>query len=265
MVIFLLIIATFFTSNVLRIILGLPSLLFFSGYTLIAALSLKRNPLDSIERVALSFGVSIAVASLIGLILKYTPWGGRLYPILIFVVVFIILTSLIAWYRRRRLPEADRPTPSFNLNLAPWKGQGFVEKVLIVILMVAILGAIGTLCYVTAAPETGVRSTEFLITGLEGKATHYPTELKVGEKGKVMVEVVNHEKAETRYRLEVRMEGVKNNKVAPIVLDDEQRWAETVSFTPSKAGDNQKVEFLLYKNEGSEAYLTLYLWINVKE
>ena len=78
-----------------RIILGLPFILFFPGYTLISALFPKRTSLGSIERVALSFGLSIAVVPLIGLILNYTPWGIRLYPILIALFAFIILMSFI--------------------------------------------------------------------------------------------------------------------------------------------------------------------------
>lgn len=38
-----------------------------------------------------------------------------------------------------------------------------------------------------------------------------------------------------------------------------------VTITPNKAGTNQKVEFLLYKGEGSEPYLTLRLWLDVQE
>ncbi len=61
-----------FPSNILRIILGLPFLLFFPGYTLVAALFTRKEGMGSIERVALSFGLSIAVVPLIGLILNYT-------------------------------------------------------------------------------------------------------------------------------------------------------------------------------------------------
>jgi len=45
-----------FPSNVLRIILGLPFLLFFPGYTLVAALFTRKEGMGSVERVALSFG-----------------------------------------------------------------------------------------------------------------------------------------------------------------------------------------------------------------
>ena len=49
------------------------------------------------------------------------------------------------------------------------------------------------------------------------------------------------------------------------MLEHDEKWEETVSFTPARVGDNQKTEFLLYKNEESEPYLEpLHLWVNVK-
>lgn len=263
--ILLIVIITFFSSNVLRIILGLPFALFFPGYTLIAALFPRKNALDVIENLALSFGLSVAVVPLIGFLLNYTHWGVRLYPILISLTIFIVITSLVAWYRRRRLPEDERPTISFNLSLTPWKQQNLLNKVLSVILIVAILGFIGTLVNTFAIPRSGERFTEFYVVGLEGKAIDYPSELNVGEMGKAILGVTNHEKEEASYRVEVRINGVKNNKLEPIVLADKQQWEEIVSFTPDSAGDNQKLEFLLYKNTDSVAYSRLHLWVNVKE
>jgi len=124
----LLFIITLFPSNALRIALGLPFVLFFPGYVLTAALFPRRNVLDGIERVALSFGLSIVVVSLVGVILNYTPWGINLYPILISLAIFIAVISIVAWYRRRRLAEAGRFTIPFRLNLASWRGQKFVDK-----------------------------------------------------------------------------------------------------------------------------------------
>ncbi|MFP3976163.1 MAG: DUF1616 domain-containing protein, partial [Dehalococcoidia bacterium] len=62
-------------SGPARIVLGILFVLFFPGYMLIAALFPRKESLDGIERVALSFGLSIAVVPLIGLVLNYTPWG----------------------------------------------------------------------------------------------------------------------------------------------------------------------------------------------
>ena len=265
MAVLLIIVIAFFPSSALRIVLGLPLVLFFPGYTLIAALFPRTNELSSIERVALSVGLSIVVVPLIGLILNYTPWGIKLYPVLISLIIFIMATSALAWYRRRKLAEVDRFTVSFNLSLAPWRGQGSIDKILSVILIVAILGAIGTLSYVIAAPKVSERFTEFYILGPEGKTEGYPKELVVGEEAKVIVGIVNREHKTVSYRVEVRIDGVRNNEVGLLVLEHDEKWEEVVSFTPERVGDNQKVEFVLYKKGEGEPYLEpLHLWINVK-
>lgn len=86
----------FFPSSIQRIILGLPFVLFIPGYVLMAALFTKKEGMGGIERVALSFGMSIAVVPLIGLILNYTPWGVRLESVLYSVASFIFIASIIA-------------------------------------------------------------------------------------------------------------------------------------------------------------------------
>jgi len=261
----LLFIITLFPSNALRIALGLPFVLFFPGYVLTAALFPRRNVLDGIERVALSFGLSIVVVSLVGVILNYTPWGIKLYPILISLAVFVAVISIVAWYRRRRLGEAGRFTVPFRLNLASWRGQKFVDKLLTIILIGAILGAIGTLSYVIATPKVGEKFTEFYILGLEGQAIEYPKDMKVGEQGRVLVGIINREQETVTYWLKVQLDGVSKSQIGPIELAHGENWTEIVGFAPHRAGDEQKVEFLLYRNGESKPHRELHLWINVKE
>lgn len=98
----------FFPIGVLRAILGLPVALFFPGYTLLAALFPRKENLDTIERIGLSFGLSIVMVALIGLVLNYTPWGIRLYPVLFSTTLLIIGSSVVAWFRRRRLSSEER-------------------------------------------------------------------------------------------------------------------------------------------------------------
>ncbi len=263
LVIVLVAIIILFPSNILRIILGLPFLLFFPGYTLIAALFTKKEAIGSIERVALSFGMSIAVVPLIGLILNYTPLGIRTEPVVYSVALFIFITSIIAWLRRRRLPASERFGIEFQMRLPGW-GGGVWDRMLSIILTLTILGALGTLGYTIANPKVGERFTEFYIEGLGGKAADYPEELAVGEEGQVIVGIINREHETVTYRVEVVIDGVKNSEVGPVALDHDGEWEEIVGFTPGKAGDNQKVEFLLYKQGQNEVYQRLHLWVDIR-
>ncbi|MCL0056132.1 DUF1616 domain-containing protein [Dehalococcoidia bacterium] len=258
---------SFFPIQALRIILGLPFILFFPGYTLIAALFPKKSGLDAIERVALSFGLSIAVVPLIGLVLNYTPWGIRLYPILVSLTVFIATMSVIAWYRRHGLPEQEKLNLILNLSL-PRQESG-LDRALSIVLILAIVGAIGTLGYVIASPRVGERFTEFYILGLEGKAEGYPTELTVGEEGRVILGITNREHEIMGYEVKIKVDGVLQQRIGPVELEHEESWREQVGFIPREPGKNQRVEFVLYKirtlGTEDEPGPTLHLWIDVKE
>jgi len=263
----------FFPSTIARIILGLPFLLFFPGYTLMAALFPKKESLGGVERVALSFGLSIAVVPLIGLVLNFTSWGIRLTPILISLAVFIIATSGVAWYRREKLAPEERFTVSFNVRLPSWQGQSLADNVLSLLLVLVIAGALATLGYAIATPRVGEKFTEFYILGPDGKAENYPTELKVGEEGKVIVGIANHEQEWVSYRVEVwiggekaklRIDGEDRDEIM-VELENEGKWEQEVGFVPQKAGGGQKVEFVLYKDGEPYFEEPLHLWIDVDE
>ncbi|MCL0095864.1 DUF1616 domain-containing protein [Dehalococcoidia bacterium] len=258
---------SFFPIQALRLILGLPFILFSPGYTLIAALFPKKSGLDAIERVALSFGLSIAVVPLIGLVLNYTPWGIRLYPILVSLTVFIATMSVIAWYRRHGLPEQEKLNLILNLSLP--RQESRLDRALSIVLILAIVGAIGTLGYVIASPRVGERFTEFYILGLEGKAEGYPTELTVGEEGRVILGITNREHEIMSYEVKIKVDGVLQQRIGPIELAHEQGWREQVGFVPQEPGEDQKVQFVLYKirtlGTEDEPGPTLHLWIDVKE
>ena len=270
--ILLAVVIVFSPSTIARIILGLPFLLFFPGYTLMSALFPKKESLGGVERLALSFGLSIAVVPLVGFILNYTPWGIRLYPILISLAVFILATSGVAWYRRGKLAPEERFRVSFNIRLPSWQGQSMPDKVLSVVLAVAIVGAIGTLGYVVATPKVGEKFTEFYILGPDGKAANYTTELKVGEEGRVILGIVNHEQEEASYKVEVWINGEQaelrvgeeDRDEIRVDLEHEEKWEKEVGFVPQKVGEKQKVEFVLYKDGEPYFEEPLYLWVDVE-
>jgi hypothetical protein len=111
----------FFPNSPARIILGLPFLLFSPGYMLICALFPRKEDLDWIERLALSsMGLSIAVTSLMGLILNYTPFGIRLYPVTFSLFLFMLLMSTVAMYRRRTISKKEVFAPLSQISISGW-------------------------------------------------------------------------------------------------------------------------------------------------
>jgi uncharacterized membrane protein len=146
------------------------------------------------------------------------------------------------------------------------RGKGVWDKVLTITLVVVILGGLGALGYVIATPKVAETFTEFYILGQEGKAADYPGELKVGEEARVIVGIVNHEGKEVSYRVEVFMGSEKSTEVGPVMLVDEQKWEGEVGFVLETPGEDQKVEFWLYKEGEVEPYLEpLHLWVDVSE
>ncbi len=76
-------------------VLAILLVLFVPGYVLVAALFpgaiIEGKPeIDWIERIALSFGLSIAVVPLLGLLLNFTPWGIRFVPIVATIALFTV-------------------------------------------------------------------------------------------------------------------------------------------------------------------------------
>ena len=272
-----------------RIILSLPLALFLPGYALIAALFPRKDDLDGLERIALSFGLSLAITPLLGLALNYTPFGIRLTPVLIVLSVFTVSLAISAWARRSRIPEEDRFVVEFGAffkNIEPFKATDTkIDKILSVILIISIAIAISMTAYVIIAPKEGEKFTEFYILGPEGKAESYPTNLTLGEEGQVIIGVVNQEYANATYLLEIRLNGEVLGKEG-IELMHNETWESPFVFNAVEKGENQNLEFLLYKNPFNksvykpfeksfiknasqktlreEPYRSLHLWVEVK-
>jgi len=262
------------SNTPIRTVLGLPMVLFLPGYALIAALFPARDDLDGIERLALSFGLSIAVVPLIGLALNYTPWGIRLLPILISLSAFTLLMCAVAVFRRGSLPEEDEfsvPFTSAYVSIKEEisrKPENKLDRILTILLVISILASVVTLAYVVVTPKEGEKFTEFYILGPGGMADDYPTELRTGQSGNVIIGIVNHEYADTDYSIEM----VLGNDSIPIgqelrhiTLQHNETWEQEVTFTPESVGANMKLQFLLYKdNNMTEPYRDLHLWIDVE-
>jgi len=291
-------------DSTVRTILGLPFILFIPGYTLIFALfPIKKGErgINELERIALSFGFSIAITSLIGLILNYTPWQIRLEPILLSLFFFIISIGSIAFYRWKKAPPDQRFILSLKTSLL--KSNNTLDNALTIIVGISIIIAMASIIYVIATPKRGETFTEFYILGSGENETNYPQGLRVHENTSIIIGLVNHEYKIMNYTIEVWLinettvfnESAQENKfiynhmwyidTITKVLDYSNikqlpQWEYNYSFSINKTG-NFKLAFLLFtaptekysfvkdysditERKIQSAYKEVHLWISIE-
>ena len=83
----------------LRYVFGSLLILFLPGYSVTEILFFKRE-LDEIATVVLSIGLSLAIVSLVGLVLNYTPFGIRPLPIAFSLAGLTIVLLALALRRQ---------------------------------------------------------------------------------------------------------------------------------------------------------------------
>ena len=110
-----------------RYVLGTIFILWLPGYAFIKALFPQNLPfvkaiarsldtsekdLDTIERIALSLGMSLALVPIVGLLLNYTPWGIRLTPIVLSLLALTTILATAAMIREHQTRTTQKPTPN---------------------------------------------------------------------------------------------------------------------------------------------------------
>jgi len=259
-------------DSALRIVIGLPFILFFPGYSALSVLFPESKDLEIIERVALSFGLSIAISPLVGFGLNYTPFGIRLAPILFSLAALNVALSAGGLYRRQKA-EAPylpfEPAAVWNKYSTQFRAEKGADKLLTIVLVISILSSVIALVYVVAVPRQGESFTEFYILGPGGNATGYPRNLTIGQDASVIIGIANHEHRTVRYTVElwlVNMSFVDNItqvhamyffesfnvtlEHTDVDLEGEwqPQWELPYEFNVTIEG-NYKLWFLLYKDD----------------
>ena len=255
----------------LRLLLGLPFVLFIPGYALQAALFPRADDLDGPERLALSFGLSVAVVPPIALLLDWLPWGIRLWPIVVSESLVIFTFSAVALLRRHHLPPADQFRVRVQVDLRGWwAGQDRTGRILYGVLTFAFLLAAGSAIAIVVLPKSGEYFTEFYILGSEGLAESYPREVVAGQTISVTAGITNREGVPATYRIEVRLAGEsigagdpQIGTAGPVTLPDGETWEGPIQFALPQPGDDQQIHFLLYRDAATQPYRSLHLWLNV--
>ncbi|WP_255150054.1 DUF1616 domain-containing protein [Halorarius halobius] len=295
----------------LRVVVGLPFVLFVPGYAFIAALfpeagagpvgdasgpddepveTLDDGGIDGIERVALSFGTSIAIVPLIGLVLNFTPWGIRLVPIMVSVSGFTLLAAGVGVHRRNELPADEQFHVPYREWLAAGREELFdpetrIDGALNVLLVVSILLAVSSVGYAVAVPKQGEQFTElYLLTESDDGdlvADDYPQNFTAGEPQSLYVGVGNNEHRTVDYSVVVAIQNVTFENNESRVLQEErlrtfettlahnETWQLNHTVAPTLTGDDLRLTYFLYKGDPAanptvdNAYREVHLWVNV--
>jgi uncharacterized membrane protein len=266
----------------LRLSLGLAFVLFVPGYWLVTALFPRTNDLDGIQRLALSFGFSVAVIAPLALLLDWLPWGIRLWPILLAYGLYYAILMPAAIYRRRRLPPEERYLPHIQLDLKGWwAAQDRVNRIIYFVLLGATLLAIFSAAAILLLPNPGEQFTEFYMLGPEGLAENFPRQAAPGQPITVTLGLTNREHAEHTYRVEVWAVDPFSEESRQLVAQSPPQtlppqgtieWPLTWSMpkvnpgsVATGTGPDQQVEFLLYIDNQPAPYRHLLLWLDVAE
>lgn len=284
----------------LRTFIGLPALLILPGYVVMAiTYPGRRQPgerasglLDRLERVALWFGMSIAVLPMFGVVLG-SVWSFTASVVVTGYTVALLAGLGVATIRRLRRPPAYRAgTPVVELltRFDPRRRRSEHPAVAAstVVLAIAIVVAVGAVGFVVATPyQSGDSSTLYLVTENETGAqvaSGYPTTMTVNETDSLTVGIRNHEDRREAYTVIATLEVVQNSsggtdvveraELARIdaVIEPGEDWTKRHTVSPPIAGEQLRLHYYLYRGDGgpatttaASAYRDAYLWVDVNE
>ena len=266
-------------GNALRIILGIPLLLLFPGYALVSLLWPENNKdgkgIGSLERIALSIGLSIAIIAILGLLLSYT-FGLTLISIITSNLLVLFLLSIIAYYRRSLLPISNRYCLDLTNQYLPFSSAS--EKIIAVIIVGAIVISSGVVTYMLVNPSSNINYSEFYILDINGTTDNYPINISVNDTATVLIGIVSHENSLVNYTVvsgignNTEIEYINNwdnitiisnntNTARNISLNQGSMFEESFTFRFTSPGTYRVVWNLLI--EGQITDYRLHMWINV--
>jgi len=227
--------------------------------------------INKIERIGLSFGLSIAITSFLGLMLNYTPWGIWDTPIILSLFFFTEILGIIAFYRWKKTNQDQRFIVSLDTSLYKMKNK--VDIVITFILVLSLVLATASIIYIIVTPTTKNPFTDFYILAENGNSTNYPHDILKGKNTSIILGLINHEYKTINYTIEIWLinisviinESTQNNDtvynhawfmdkiIVPLnhtlITNNKSQmknWVYNYTFTINTSGE-YKLEFLLFQ------------------
>jgi uncharacterized membrane protein len=295
---------TFPAGPLVRAAFALPLLLFLPGYGVLLLLFPRRRREDDdgssglrfVERLALSFGLSLTLAPLVALGFELLGVDLSTVSVVTGLVAITGLCLLAGEGRRRRLPTSERYTVPLDRWLGavdlPRTNPRGVDHLLNLVLVLSMVFALSSLGYGLMAPAVDEQYTNFYVVTEDGAgelvAADYPVNLTEEGFDEIVVGVDNHEGRDVQYHVVVQLQRVGDADAGELrVLDREEVARTTLSVpenesgrtmtdvdTPAPAMDGEgplRLVYLLYEGEVSgeptieTAYRSLYLWVEADD
>ncbi len=247
----------------LRLILALLFVLFVPGYFLQAAVFPRDKELAVLERLALALGASTAALPLAALLLDYLPFTDiSLTPIFICEAVYVTLAALASWFRRRRIPPAERFLIRASSDAGLWwQSQDRVNRLLYQVMGVAFLIAGIAALSLIVIPPPSQHLTEFYLIGREGQAEDYPRVVSEGQPMEIQPVIVNDEGAARNYLIQVLHRDQIIAESPMIELADNESAAVPLILNISNLRIPERIEIHLYQPPDLTNSLQLNLWL----
>lgn len=294
------VVTSFQEGSALRLFVTFPLALFLPGYALVSVLfpasertgretastsiATRIRGIDVVERLALSFALSLAVVPLVGIALPFTPWGFNTLSIAAALVVITVVLAQLGVVRRLRTPKPERfvvsPTTSFGRLR---RDESAVATASSVLLVLAVGLAVGALLLGFLVPGTTGGYTELgLYAEEDGElvAGAIDDEVAPGEPVSATVSIDNQEGEEIDYTVVVQEQVIEDDEIVDrteldqleTTLDDGTTGTGELSVTPTaSSGETVRISVLLYHGDvpdeptNDNADEDTYFWVSVEE
>lgn len=287
-----------------RVLVVLAVLLFVPGYAFTtAAFPATRRPrtapadsttasgpagITVVERLALSFGLSVALLPLYGLVLQVTVENFAVEPLLGLLTVVVPILLVVGTIRRVRTPVARRyvvPLREWLSTVRSTVSAGRTRDTVVnVALVVAVIASMSTLTFALVAPQDGSHFTEVSLLAQQPSGdfagSNYPTTFTEGEGQSLMLHVQNKEERAVVYTVVIQQQRVDTDgQVRQSVeldrfnrrVERNQEWYAEHELAPTMAGEDIRVTYLVYRDTVpakptlENAYRSLTLWVDVEQ
>lgn len=282
-------------GGIVRVAIVLPLLFFLPGYALLlmvypyaydAPTTRWENTqrITLVERVALSFGMSIAITSLIAIALTQIEPGFSSVIAINSVSTVVVVLTLVGMGRRYRLSRHEE----FTMPISQWVDRAHetlirvpdTRAVLSLVLVVSAVTTAGALGFVVTQPNDGAGYTNFRLVQESPSgdfvAANYTNELSDGEETSLIFSVENSEYETVQYTVLVVLQQLTEDETVQrqTVLNQYNRdvaagetWNNSHSVVLPNVEADSRITYLLYKGDPpnrptvENSYRHLYLWI----